>query len=77
MSLKNNASCAFSRMVSSLVFFLAARQHTLTFHFAWSVPGFLALLAGVLALLRPKNFNQIVAGYLILLGLVEILGVGF
>lgn len=64
-------------MVIPVASFLAARQHTLSFHFVWSVPGFLALVAGVLALLRPKNFNQIVAGYLILLGLAEILGVGF
>ncbi len=51
---------------------LAAREHTLSFHFAWSVPGFLALIAGVLALVRQKNFNQIVAGYLVLLGLWEV-----
>ena len=62
-------------MVLPLVSFLAARQHTLSFHFAWSTQGFLALIAGVLALVRPKNFNQIIAGYLVLLGLVEILGI--
>ena len=62
-------------MFLPLASFLAARQHTLSFHFVWSVQGFLALIAGVLALVRPKNFNQIVAGYLVLLGLVEILGI--
>ena len=62
-------------MVSLVATLLAAREHTLSFHFTWSVPGFLALIAGVLALVRPKNFNQIIAGYLVLLGLVEILGI--
>ena len=61
-------------MASPVVPFLAAHTHTLSFHFAWSVPGFLALIAGVLALVRPKNFNQIVAGYLVLLGVWEIFG---
>ena len=64
-------------MVFPVASFLAAHTHTLSFHFVWSMPGFLALVAGVLAFLRPKNFNQIVAGYLVLLGLVEILGIGF
>ncbi len=59
-------------MVPLVASLLAAREHTLSFHFAWSVPGFLALIAGVLALVRPKNFNQIVAGYLVLLGLWEV-----
>ena len=64
-------------MVYPFANLLAARQHTLSFHFAWSVPGFLALIAGVLALVRPKNFNQIVAGYLVLLGVWEIFGFSF
>ena len=64
-------------MVFPVVSFLAARQHTLSFHFVWSPPGFLALAAGVLAFLRPKNFNQIVAGYLVLLGLMLLLGIEF
>ena len=59
-------------MVSLVATLLAAREHTLSFHFTWSVPGFLALVAGVLALVRQKNFNQIVAGYLVLLGLWEV-----
>ena len=64
-------------MVYPVATFLAARQHTLSFHFAWTVPGFLALIAGMLAFLRPKNLNQIVAGYLVLLGLWEIFGLDF
>ena len=64
-------------MVYPVANFLAARQHTLSFHLAWSVPGFLALVAGVLAFVRPKNFNQIVAGYLVLLGVWEIFGFSF
>lgn len=64
-------------MDPSLAHLIAAHQHTLSFHFAWTVPGFLALIAGILAFVRPKNFNQIIVGYLVLLALWEIFGFSF
>ena len=61
-------SLAFLQAGSSL---LAAHQHTLSFSFSsTTIQAILALVAGVLVLVRPKNLNLIVAGYLLVLGVV-------
>ena len=50
---------------------LAVVHHRwLPFHIGWSVQPLLALLAGVLILIRPKLLNLIVAVYLIAVGLI-------
>jgi Protein of unknown function (DUF3096) len=38
----------------------------------FTLPGIIALIAGVLILFRPTLLNYIVAGYLIFIGIVEI-----
>lgn len=46
-------------------------RHWLPFHLGWSsTQPLLALLAGVLILIRPKLLNLIVAVYLIAVGLI-------
>lgn len=40
-----------------------------------SIPGILALIAGILLLVWPRLLRFIVAGYLILVGLVEVFNV--
>ena len=52
---------------------IAARRHTFWFGLTWSVHATLAIIAGVLILIRPKLLNFIIALYLILLGLSELL----
>ena len=48
---------------------LAAHTHTFSFQFSWAMTqAVMALVAGVLVLIRPKNLNFILAAYLILLG---------
>lgn len=37
--------------------------------------GIIALLIGILILIRPKLLNYLVAAYLIIIGLIEILGI--
>ncbi len=49
-----------------------SHRHAFVFSFDWSPQYLLALIAGLLVLVRPKNLNLIVAGYLILLGLLGI-----
>lgn len=49
---------------------LLARSHTFSLHFNWSAGPLLALVAGVLILVRPKLLNLIVAFYLIAVGLM-------
>lgn len=54
-----------------LPLFIAAHQHTFSISLSTStIQAFLALAAGVLVLIRPKNLNLIIAGYLIALGIV-------
>jgi hypothetical protein len=50
------------------------RGGAVTIHYA-AVSPFIALLAGILILLIPRLLNYIVAVYLILVGLIGILGV--
>ncbi|MBE7209916.1 MAG: DUF3096 domain-containing protein [Gluconacetobacter diazotrophicus] len=58
--------------------FLAAHSHTLSFHLSWpTTQAIIALIAGVLVLIRPKNINAILAAYLILIGLLSIVQITF
>ena len=56
---------------------LLARAHTFSFHLTWTTQAVLALIAGVLVLVRPKNLNLIIAAYLILLGVLGIVQISF
>ena len=47
-------------------------RHWLPFHFPFAVQPVLALVAGLLILIRPKFLNFIVAVYLIIVGLIGI-----
>jgi hypothetical protein len=53
---------------------LAARSHGTSLHLSFnlSTQPILALIAGVLILVRPKLLNFIVAAYLIVVGLIGI-----
>ncbi len=51
---------------------LAARHSAFGFHLSWSVQPILALVAGLLILIRPKLLNFIVAIYLILVGAIGV-----
>ena len=53
-----------------LVGLLAPHRHMFPFGINWSVQAALALVAGILILIRPKLLNFIVAGYLIVIGLL-------
>ena len=57
--------------------FVAAHTHTFSFHLTWTTQAILALVAGVLVLIRPKNLNLILAAYLILLGVLGLVQVSF
>jgi hypothetical protein len=52
----------------------AQGRGALTIHYGTIAP-IIALLAGVLILIRPRLLNYVVAIYLILIGLIGILGV--
>lgn len=39
------------------------------------IPALLSLAAGIAILIKPRLLNYIVAGYLIVIGLVQILGI--
>ncbi len=65
---------AFPKGIFLLV---AAHSHTLSLHWTWTTQAILALIAGVLVLVRPKNLNLILAAYLILLGVLSIVQVSF
>ncbi len=57
---------------------LVARAHTFSVHLTWpTTQAIIALIAGVLVLVRPKNLNLIVAAYLILLGVLGIVQISF
>ncbi len=57
---------------------LAARTHTFSFQFSWAMTqAVMALVAGVLVLIRPKNLNFILAAYLILLGALGLVQIYF
>ena len=49
-------------------------HHWLPFRFPFAVQPALALIAGVLILIRPKFLNFIVAVYLIIVGLIGLFG---
>lgn len=49
---------------------IAAHRHTFSLGVSWSAHAVLALIAGILILIRPKLLNFIVALYLILIGLI-------
>jgi hypothetical protein len=51
-----------------------AKAHEVTLHFGLSLQPALALLAGILILIMPRILNFVVAAYLIIVGLVGILG---
>ena len=50
-------------------------QQTADIHLRFSLNGFVALLAGILILFLPRLLNYIVAVYLIVIGLVEVLNI--
>ncbi len=57
---------------------LAAHQHTFSVSFSsTTIQAILALIAGVLVIIRPKNLNAIIAGYLIALGIVQLFQFSF
>ena len=65
-------SFLFNVVGTSRVFLIAAsRRHMFPFGFVWSLHAILAIIAGVLILIRPKLLNFIIALYLILIGLSE------
>ena len=49
---------------------VGVHRHGLPFRIGWSAQPILALIAGVLILVRPKFLNFIVAVYLIVVGLI-------
>lgn len=51
----------------------AAHKHTFPVTVVWSTQAVVALIAGLLILIRPKLLNFIVALYLIVIGLVGLL----
>lgn len=63
----------FDVAMNPAVVIIAARRHFFWFGFTWSVHAVLAIIAGVLILIRPKLLNFIIALYLILIGLSELL----
>ena len=54
-------------------FLLAAKRHVFALGITWSAHALLALIAGILILIRPKLLNFIVALYLILIGVLGLL----
>ncbi len=58
----------------STLLLAAAGHHGITFHFNFSTQPILALIAGLLILIRPKLLNFVVAGYLIVVGLIGLCG---
>ena len=62
----------FSNGSLPLAALLAARHSTFGIHLNWSVQPILALIAGLLILIRPKLLNFIVAIYLILVGAIGV-----
>ena len=51
---------------------VAAHRFPFGYHFSWSAQPILALIAGLLILVRPKLLNFIVAIYLILVGVIGV-----
>ena len=49
----------------------------MSFQLSWTPQAILALVAGVLVLIRPKNLNFIIAAYLILLGVIGLVQISF
>lgn len=56
---------------------LAARTRSFGYEFTTSPHAFLALIAGVLILIRPKFLNFIVAVYLIIIGITGLIHLHF
>jgi len=50
-------------------------RHIFPVGFTWSTQALIALLAGILILVRPKLLNFVIALYLILIGLIGLLHV--
>ena len=48
-----------------------------TVHLHLELPGIIAIAAGVLILIFPKLLNYFVAGYLIVVGLIQVLNLHF
>ena len=65
MNLLLNVATRFPFLMAAV-----AHRHWLPFRFPFSVQPVLALIAGVLILIRPKFLNFIVAVYLIIVGLI-------
>jgi Protein of unknown function (DUF3096) len=55
-------------MVESLAFLVAQNEVSLNL----TLPGIIALIAGILILIYPKILNYVVAFYLILIGAIEV-----
>ena len=53
----------------------AVHRHTFFFGVTWSAHAVLALVAGLLILIRPKLLNFIVALYLILIGILGLFNI--
>ena len=49
---------------------LAAGNTTINLHLV--LPGIIALVAGIVILIFPKILNYVVAGYLIVVGLIQV-----
>ena len=58
---------------SSHLMLAVVRKHTFSLGVTWSAHAALALIAGILILIRPKLLNFIVALYLILIGIMGLL----
>ncbi|MBV9658752.1 MAG: DUF3096 domain-containing protein [Verrucomicrobia bacterium] len=69
----------FSFLATILPLLLARSSHNfgLSWRFGLELQPVIALLAGVLVLVRPKSLNYIVAAYLIVIGVVGILHLAF
>jgi hypothetical protein len=52
-------------------------KHEVTVHFAWSLQPMVALIAGLLILIRPQLLNYVVAAYLIFVGLIGVFGLNW
>jgi hypothetical protein len=52
---------------------LAAGNTTINLHLV--LPGIIALVAGIVILIFPKILNYVVAGYLIVVGLIQVFNI--
>jgi hypothetical protein len=69
--------CAIDAFFHPAALLAHAGKHAITVHFAWSLQPVVALVAGLLILLRPQLLNFIVAAYLIVVGLIGVFGLNW